>query len=286
MLTVKSLVALAGAGMSFVIRQVDRRFSATSALGWAFYNMFLTIVVASIIMTNFLSGNNLQATLFVPVFCGLWIMLVTLVALTLDSNVLLACNDFSKPLRKLLATGSKESKDSKERETSKQGGAAAPGSEPKSHSSTMFVVNREMFPSRYEEFDGTLLEKILEELNFQRLAVRRVLANMTPATSSTCTADESAERHRTSTAGPHRLASRTKSGLYTGPIDSPKTSNRGLSDIAKPQISIDLVELPPKHGLSEASSRPQEIDISELSSVKIESECAGSQPSTPSHGRH
>jgi hypothetical protein len=32
--------------MAFFIRQVDRRFSATTALGWAFFNMVLTVVIA------------------------------------------------------------------------------------------------------------------------------------------------------------------------------------------------------------------------------------------------
>jgi hypothetical protein len=268
-LIVKLLVAISGAGMAFFIRQVDRRFTATSALGWAFYNMFLTVLVAVLVVGFFLTGNDLQFYLFVPMFCGLWIMFVTLVALTMDSNVLLACKDFSKPLRRLLNTASNNSKDSKEREASKSSVDGTSTDEPKrSNSSTAFVVNREMFPSKYEEYDNVLLEKIRDELKFQLLAVRRALANTSaPSTtsSSTRTDIDPIERHRGSTnaAGPHRFTSTTKSG----PAESPKTLTRGLSEVSKPQekSSIDIPELSPK-----IVSKPQEIEIPELASVKIE----------------
>jgi len=279
-LIMKLLVAILGAGMAFVIRQVDRRFSATSALGWAFYNMFLTVMIAALVLGVFLSGNDLEFSIFVPVFCGLWIMFVTLVALTLDSNVLLACKDFSKPLRRLLNT-SNNSKDSKEREASKSSIEGAPTSEPKtSHSSTTFVVNREMFPSKYEEFNNALLEQIRDELKFQLLAVRRALANTSvPSTnSSSSRADiDQAERHRGSTnvVGPHRLTSTTNSMLGITP--SPRTANRGLSEVSKPQekSSIDLPELSPRNG-----SKPQETDI-ELSSISVDTEAGQSTSPRP-----
>jgi phosphate transport system substrate-binding protein len=239
-LILKLLVAFSGAGMSFFIRQVDRRFSATSALGWAFYNMFLTAFVAILILVIFASENNLESSLFTPMFCGLWIMFVTLIALTLDSNVLLACKDLSTPLRKLL-NGSKDSKEPELRKGS--GDPVSITTEPKrSHSSTIFVINRDMFPSAYDDFDGMLLEKILEELNFQRTAVRRALVN-TSTTSSASTNDLNGETYRGSSksdvAG--RLSKR-KSGLCESPA---ATKLQGVVlksslDLLESQIKIEI----------------------------------------------
>jgi len=251
-LGVKCLVALSGSGMAFFIRQVDRRFSATAALGWSFYNMFLTVLIITLILVFFLPDDDLESTLFIPVFGGLWIMFVTLIALTLDSNVLLACKDFSRPLRKLLGTGSKDSgsKGSNEQKAS----GTDPRSEPnQSGSRTIFVVNREMFPSKYDELDNVLLEKILEELNFQRLAVRRALVNKsaTSTTSTSSTDSDVHERHRGSTAdGPHKFTSKNKSGLGESP--------RAFS---KPQEkpSIDIAELRANHAEVEMSLQSSRI---------------------------
>jgi hypothetical protein len=196
LLAVKLVMALSGGGMSFLIRQVDRRFSATSALGGSFYNMFLTVIIAALLVLFFKSATDPTQMLFIPVFCGIWIVFITLVALTLDSNVLLACKDLSRPLRKLL-NPSKDSKEKEPRKVSKVSDDITPENVRRSHSSTMFVVNREMFPSKYEAFDPQLLEKILEELNFQRTAVRRALVTTsTPGQSVQLT---ELDRHRTST---------------------------------------------------------------------------------------
>jgi hypothetical protein len=202
-------MALSGGGMSFLIRQVDRRFSATSALGGSFYNMFLTVIIAAVLVLFFQSTTNPSQTLFIPVFCGIWIIFITLIALTLDSNVLLACKDLSRPLRRLM--NPKLSKEKEPRKVSKVSDEITPDNVRRSHSSTLFVVNREMFPSKYEAFDNQLLEKILEELNFQRTAVRRALVTTSTPGQSVQLAE--IDRHRTSTQldlAPSKL-SKTKS---------------------------------------------------------------------------
>jgi len=256
-LILKSLVAICGSGMAFFIRQVDRRFSATAALGWSFYNMFLTVLIAVLLMVFFLPDDDLESTLFIPVFCGLWIMFVTLVALTLDSNVLLACKDISKPLRRLLGTGSKDS-GSKESKGDKQGSnAVAARTEPKlSASSTTFVVNREMFPSKYEDFENVLLEKILEELNFQRLAVRRALVNKSApsTTTSSTTLDAVGERHRVSTkADMPRVMSKSTTGL----CESPKGKPEGKSSSNILELSPIKIDVEASHQLAGASESPR-----------------------------
>jgi hypothetical protein len=238
----KFLVAFAGAGMAFFIRQVDRRFSATSALGWSFYNMFLTAFIASILTIFFGPKDDLEFFLFTPIFCGLWIMLITLIALTLDSNVLLACREFSKPLRRFLGSKDSGPKDSKDPEGKQGSGETAAKSEPKrSHSSTIFVINREMFPSKYE-FEGELLEKILEELNFQRTAVRRALANLPSAPSMV----------RSSTGlemGQKNEGAQTRKCKLS---ESPRVSNTDTTLT----ISVDLPELRPSSKI-EAVELPQ-----------------------------
>jgi hypothetical protein len=110
---------------------------------------------------------------------------------------------------------SKDSRDRNPKKVSTSGDAEAPN--PKaSTSSTIFVVNREMFPSKYEDFSAELLEQILQELNFQRLAVRRALV---PAGGSAPTAIDTdiGERHRNSTqvGSPHnhKLNSKNKPAL-------------------------------------------------------------------------
>jgi len=258
-LITKLLVAICGAGMAFVIRQVDRRFTATSALGWAFYNMFLSVVIAALVVGIFLDGKNLEFSIFVPVFCGVWIMFVTLVALTLDSNVLLACKTFSKPLRRLL--NSRNSKDSKDQGAGKASIDGALDSEPKrSHSSTTFIVNREMFPSKYEEFDTGLLENIREELKFQLLAVRRALVNTSApsATSSTIRTDtDQAERHRGS----------------TNVAGSPRLTMAAISTFIPSSSGNPTFNVPPFLELSpQGSSGCSEPDSLEMSSIRVETE--------------
>jgi len=230
LLTVKLIMALCGGGMSFLIRQVDRRFSATSALGGSFYNMFLTVIIAVILMVFFKSASDPTQLLFIPVFCGIWIAFVTLLALTLDSNVLLACKDLSRPLRRLL--NSKESKEKEPKDPknpSKVSDDITPDNVRRSHSSTMFVVNREMFPSKYEDYDNALLEKILEELNFQRTAVRRALTTSTPTTGQGQSGVQLAEpeRHRTSTQldYPPSKMSKSKSALGITEESSPRAES-------------------------------------------------------------
>jgi gamma-aminobutyric acid type B receptor len=247
----KSLIALGGAAMAFFIRQVDRRFSATSALGWAFYNMFLTVIIVIIISVQFDTNNNsLDAALFIPVFGGLWIMLVTLCALTLDSNVLLACQDLSKPVRRLL--NGKNSKDSKE--PKKLSNEAEPGDSKRSNMSTVFVVNREMFPTKYEDFENGLLEKILEELNFQRAAVRRALL---PSSSSTTTTVEPRESKKFDS----RVTSNSKCGLVPlNARNSSAISETPTTTYATLTVSVD----PPSDTL------PEPLDMVKTSSDKSE----------------
>jgi len=245
LLAVKLIMALCGGGMSFLIRQVDRRFSATSALGGAFYNMFLTVIIAVLLMVFFKSVSDPTQMLFIPVFCGIWIAFVTLLALTLDSNVLLACKDLSRPLRRMLA-----SKDSKEKEPkdpknpSKVSDDITPDNVRRSHSSTMFVVNREMFPSKYEDYDNALLEKILEELNFQRTAVRRALTTTTPTGQSGGQSGvqlAELERHRTSTQldYPPSKLSKTRSALGITDEASPKAESPRMIATGTLKVVVD-----------------------------------------------
>jgi len=270
----KFFVALSGAVMSFVIRQVDRRFSATSALGWAFYNMGITIIIAVLILLFFKADSDLETTLFTPVFCGLWIVLITLVALTLDSNVLLACQDISKPLRKML--NPKDSKESKDRAAAKKvsGGSISSGEpEPdsdakRSHSGTVFVVNREMFPSKYEDFEPELLEKILEELNFQRSAVRRALIPSSPTASTELS--DTGERHRTSTVIPPRFNSKSKALSLSpenskGASESPTPASKPSTTSATQPIACELSRLQDVPAISsELATAPLSIDLPEV----------------------
>jgi hypothetical protein len=226
----KSLIVLGGGIMAFFIRQVDRRFSATTALGWAFFNMFLTVIIA--FGFSFETNAALEAALFIPIFCGLWIVFFTLGALTLDSNVLLACRDFSKPLRRLMKTGSKESKDrNPNNKKSHSGDAEAESSAKVSTSSTIFVVNREMFPSKYDDFQSELLEQILNELKFQLSAVRRAMIPAAGSAASTTMVEltEQAERHRNSTqvGGANRFESAKKFSIAPASSDSHASSHSG-----------------------------------------------------------
>jgi len=244
-LVFKGLVALGGAVMAFFIRQVDRRFSATSALGWAFYNMFLTIIVAVIFSVQF-ESNRLDSQLYIPVFCGLWIMLVTLAALTLGSNVLLACQDFSKPLRKML--NPKTSKESKDKKVSISGDPEPETDSKRSHSSTIFVVNREMFPSKYDDFSSELLDKILEELNFQRMAVRRAMASPTTVGTATTTvelADVGRQQSSKLDSPATRFNSKSKSGLAP-PTEASFTTERSSRETPNQNGTQKPPDFPPE----------------------------------------
>jgi hypothetical protein len=229
----KCLVALGGAIMAFFIRQVDRRFTAVSALGYAFYNMFLTVVIAIIISVQFDSKDRLETAVVVPVFCGFWIMYVTLCALTLDSNVLLACKDASRPLRRLLSSG-KVSKDSKDAGNSGEHDPESSVIKQSQTSQTTFVVNREMFPSKYDDFDAELLDKILQELNHQRTAVRRVLLAGGTGPSDTTVelspANDNWRRSSTRVDLPSaRLNSKSKGGLVPLSIEVSSTGNSSMA---------------------------------------------------------
>jgi hypothetical protein len=215
--------------------------------------MFLTVIIVIIISVQFGANSSLDSALFIPVLGGLWIMLVTLCALTLDSNVLLACQDVSKPLRRML--NGKNSRDSKE--PKKLSNEAEPGDSKRSNISTIFVVNREMFPTKYDSFENELLEKILEELNFQRAAVRRALI---PASSATTTMTvELADRPLGSMRfdSPARCSSKSKSGYV------PTTSGEKApsSSVLAPQTP------PPTYGTLKVSvdrasdSSPEPLDM-------------------------
>jgi len=227
---------------------VDKRFTSTSALGLAFYNLFLGCGIAVLIGLLFDSPDSLEFLVFVPIFCGLWVMYVTLVALTFDSNVLMACKDFSRPLRKILTGMSTDSKDSKERDSKKSiSQKGSPDNKPPdSKSGTVFVLNREMFPSQYDKFEGELLDQILEELNFQRTAVRRaIINNSTPSTVSTGDQD------------PHRLT--VQGSSPSAPRRSqlqPRAQRRSLAD--SPGLSERSLQ-PPSPRTSDNGSRSIEL---------------------------
>jgi len=225
--------------MAFFIRQVDRRFSATTALGWAFFNMLLTLVIA--FAFEFETYAALEASLFIPIFCGFWIVFFTLCALTLDSNVLLACRSFSKPLRQMLKPNSKDSKD-KDRgpKNVSTSGEKDENSAKLSHSSTIFVVNREMFPTKYEDFDGELLEQILSELKFQVAAVRRAMLPTSGASGTSTTIVEMTDlgdRRRNSTKVDNgRLSSKSRFGLAP-----PSSDSRGSANSSEPPQNVSVV---------------------------------------------
>jgi len=182
----------------------------------------------------------LEASLFIPIFCGLWIVFFTLGALTLDSNVLLACRGFSKPLRAMLK-GSKDSKDRPAKNVSTSGEKDEQTSGKMSHSSTIFVLNREMFPSKYEDFDVELLDQILTELKFQVAAVRRAQTPVSGAASTTVIEmSDLDERHRNST--------KVDSGKRFG-LAPPSRNSRGSnsSDMSPRNISVVMPDLPPQN---------------------------------------
>jgi hypothetical protein len=190
--------------------------------------MFLTVVIA--FAFEFETYAALEASLFIPVFCGFWIVFFTLCALTLDSNVLLACRGFSKPLRAMLKPHSKD-KDRAPKNVSTSGEKDEDSHNKMSHSSTIFVVNREMFPSKYDDFAPELLDQILEELKFQVQAVRRAKL---PAVSSTATTvvevTDAGERPRNSSkADAGRFSSKSKFGLAP-----PSSDSRGSASSSEP----------------------------------------------------
>jgi len=212
--------------MAFFIRQVDRRFSAVTALGWAFFNMVLTIVVA--FGFSYETYAALETKLFIPMFCGFWIVFFTLGALTLDSNVLLACRSFSKPLRKMLRPNSKDSKD-KSQGVSTSGEADSNSTPKVSNSSKIFVLNREMFPSKYEDFDPEMLEQILQELKFQLSSVRRAIPAARSTSTTVIEVSDLGDRARGSTkVDATRLNAKSRFGL-TAPSDHRSSHSSEIS---------------------------------------------------------
>jgi len=245
----KALIIAGGGIMAFFIRQVDRRFSATTALGWAFFNMVLTVVIA--FGFEYETYAALESSLFIPIFCGLWIVFFTLGALTLDSNVLMACRGFSKPLRRMLKPNSKDSKDPQPK-VSTNGDAQESNSGPKmSHSSTIFIVNREMFPTKYDDFEGDVLEQIVTELKFQLAAVRRAMVSSPGSAASTTVEMTDLDRRRNSTQvdSAHRFSSKPKFGLAPPSANSRESSS---GDSSPRNVTGSLPEPPSK--TSESSS--------------------------------
>jgi len=198
LLVVKCVLIVLGAYMAFAIRQVDRRFSSTAALGWCFYNMFLTIIVMLVSTIFFSDVDHPQTSMYIVSFGLLWIFLVTLLSLTFDSNVVVAIPYVCKSLFQIAQlrksatsqTPTANSKDSKDGHT--------PESSKRSNTSTIMVVNREMFPSQYTDFDAVFLDKILEELNYQRSAVREALMTIRGTTAPASMEDREREKSRPS----------------------------------------------------------------------------------------
>lgn len=269
----KLLVALGGAVMAFFIRQVDRRFSSTSALGWAYWNMLVTTAIAIIVTVQFNKNEQLERRMSIPLYAGVWIMYVTLCALTLDSNVLLACKDFSQPLRKFLSGSGRISKDSKDKSSPTTPNADENEIDPdsstnkQSRSSMVFVVNREMFPSKYDDFDSDLLGKILQELNFQRTAVRRALGNGSIGTQTTAIElSDVGDRKRGSTrvdSPGTRFASKSRAGPMppsqetsgtSSFTESPKMASGRLKDVLTESLGVGC-----SIGMSETTKSDSQI---------------------------
>jgi len=181
--------------------------------------------------------------------------------------VLLACKDFSQPLRKLLS-GSKESKPSKDRSgsmsTPKDGEKNDSSENKRSHTSTIFVVNREMFPTKYDDFEHELLEKILEELNHQRSAVRRALASGAPPTVGSTTTMEMSpipdDRRRNSTKcdTPTRVISKSRSVKQPQPLAGEPALQISIeaADLQPYKVSIDS-DTPQHSTLDDTPDTPQ-----------------------------
>jgi hypothetical protein len=223
-----------GAYMAFAIRQVDRRFSSTAALGWCFYNMFLTIIVMLVSAIFFADVDHPQTNLYIVVFGLLWIFLVTLMSLTFDSNVMVAIPYVCKSLFQITQlrksttsqTPTANSKDSKD-------GTPESSTTKRSNTSTIMVVNRDMFPSQYSDFDAAFLDKILEELNYQRSAVRQALMVMRGTTAPASMEDCEREKSRPSIQASPRQTSKHEPHSIKLDVLS-----------ATPHVSI-LADLPP-----------------------------------------
>lgn len=237
LLFIKTLMVLCGTFMAFTLRKVDRRFAAVSALGLIFYNLFIMFAVVSVFLSFVKKFSNVAVVLYVPVYCGIWILFVTLVALVVDSNVMHACRDFSLPLRRLLSKDFKEraknqrkggSQDEDGSNHNKDNNNNSPMKE--SQNASVFVINREMFPVKYDDFSDELLAQILDELTYQRHAVRRALVptkgDVALATGTIDPSDIS-ERQRGSTKGetptPTKYRSRNKSFTVSNDDSTIKT---------------------------------------------------------------
>jgi len=91
-----------------------------------------------------------------------------------------------------------------------------------SASGTIFIVNREMFPTKYDDFDGEVLDQIVTELKFQLAACRRAMPSAHSIASTTIVdLPDVVERHRMSQVD-SRISSKPKFGLAP-----PSTNSRG-----------------------------------------------------------
>jgi hypothetical protein len=233
--------------------------------------MVLTVVIA--FGFEYETYAALESSLFIPIFCGLWIVFFTLGALTLDSNVLMACRGFSKPLRRMLKPNSKDSKDLPPKVSTN--GDVESNSAPKmSHSSTIFIVNREMFPTKYDDFDGEVLDQIVTELKFQLAAVRRAMTS-SPGSATTTIEMTDIERRRNSTQvdSAHRFSTKPKFGLAPPSTNSRESSQSGDSSprnvVSMPEPSIKLSESSSNIMVPEPLAKRSESSGSEISSNNL-----------------
>jgi len=235
-------------------------------LGWAFFNMVLSVVIA--FGFGFETYAALETSLFIPIFCGLWIVFFTLGALTLDSNVLMACRNFSKPLRRMLKPNSKDSKDQAPK-VSTSGGEIENSGAKMSHSSTIFIVNREMFPTKYDDFDPEVLDQIIQELKFQLNAVRRAVPS---GTTTVVELADTGHRNSTQINSAHRLSSQPKFGLAPPSSDSRGSSQSSESSPRNIAVMVPepLYTISPLAKTSESSGSSNSSEISQNVIVVIE----------------
>lgn len=153
------------------------------------------------------------------VYCGIWIVFITMMALTLDSNLLLACREFSQPLRKMLNT-----KDSKDK--ARAGSLSKTGSLTKTRSKDDSGTKRSHdFCCQQRYVSRKILgiwKRALEELNFQRTAVRRALQSANASSPNTELSDI-AERRST----------RNETPKYRTPSMQRTCSNLHIDDVIK-----------------------------------------------------
>jgi len=140
-----------------------------------------------------------------------------------------------------------------------------------------------MFPTKYDDFEGELLEQILHELKFQVAAVRRALIPAGGNSASNTAVEMPDERRRNSTkVDVGRLTSKSRFG---GGLAPPSRNSRGSSTSADlPPLSGPAPEPSPQNVSMLAAPRtnstsselpPQNVSVPEPLSHDVSVESGG-----------